>query len=406
MNNFQPRPGGARSRAWLSRRQMLAGLAASSLAACSTDRKTSSATGSPQEGRTSGSTADPGAKGLVWAQWPGYIDKDESEKKRPTLDAFIAETGIKVEYREVINDNVEYLDGTDKTPGIRPKLEAKQPIGADVVTLTTWLASRLVRADLMQPILPAGSEAGGKVISALARPDFDPEQRYTMPWQAGITGIAYDARKVDRAIGSLDELFTRSDLKGRVGILTEFADTAGIAMLALGKDLGAGSVVDAADGVDYLQSLNEQGWFGGYYGNNFVKALDKEKVVATLAWSGDTIQAQFENPFMKFVIPEEGAMIWADNLMMPKASKAAGAAAKLVEYYYQPEVAAQLAAYVNYICPVDGAQEAMLKVDPDLAENPLIFPNQSLLDRCYQYPTLPIADDDALRAQFDKIINN
>jgi spermidine/putrescine transport system substrate-binding protein len=375
----------------------LAGLAAlSGLAACSESDSANSGQPTPSGSPSTTEPTGSGATSLVWAQWPGYIDK--KGKRRPTLDDFVAATGIEVTYREVINDNVEYVDS------IRAELEAGNPVGADVVTLTTWMASRLVRADLMQPFV--SPENAENVISALARPDYDPDQRFAMPWQAGLTGIAYDARRVGRAIGSLDEFFTRPDLKGRVGILTEFGDSVGLSMLTQGKDLAAGSVVDAADGVDYLNSRAADGWFGGYYGNDFVDGLAKGEIDAGLAWSGDTIQAQIDNPFLKFVIPEEGAMIWADNLMVPKGSRAADAATKLADYYYQPDVAARLAAWVNYICPVEGAQEEMQKLDPDLAANPLIFPDQTLLDRCYQYPTLPVADDDLLRDQFSKIVSS
>lgn len=367
----------------------LAGVSAM-LAACSDSGE--GGTSAPSTSPTpSPSPSAPVATALTWAQWPEYIDV--KRKKRPTLDAFTAASGIAVDYQEVINDNDDYVDS------ISGPLNAGQPVGADVLTLTGWMASRLVLADLMQPIGPL--ENAGNLISALARPDWDPEQSYSMPWQAGLTGIAYDARRVDRAIGSFEELFTRSDLRGRVGMLTEFPDTAGVAMLALGQDLTAGSVVDAANAVDYLAERSAADWFAGFYGNNVMGALRRGEVDAAIAWSGDVIQAQLDNPYLKFVMPDEGLMIWSDTLIVPKASTAASAVAKLIDYYYQPEVAAQVAAWVNYICPVEGAQEEMAALDPDLAANPLIFPDQSLLDRCYQFPTLPSADDESLRAEFN-----
>jgi len=256
-----------------------------------------------------------------------------------------------------------------------------------------------VQADLVQPIGPL--EHKGNLVSALAEPDWDPGQQFSMPWQAGLTGIAYDARRVDRAILSIDELFNRSDLKGRVGMLLEFPDTVGMAMLGLGQDVSAGSVVDVADAVDFLAGRTASGQFAGFYGNDVLDAFATAKIDAAIAWSGDIIQAQAKNPYLKFVMPDEGLMIWSDNLLVPKASPAASAVAKLIDYYYQPEVAARVAAWVNYICPVQGAQEEMEKLDPDLAANPLIFPDQSLLDRSYQFPTLPVADDEALRKQFN-----
>jgi spermidine/putrescine transport system substrate-binding protein len=384
-----PRPGiGTR----LSRRGALglAGLGTlSALTACS-DPSTPAAAPTPS-GAPTPAPSGPVADRLTWAQWPDYIDV--SGKKRPTLEAFTADTGIEVDYREVINDNAEYVEEVGK------RLNAGESIDADVVTLTGWMAARLVRADLMQPIGPL--ENGGNLISALARPDWDPDQRFSMPWQAGLTGIAYDARRVERAIGSVEELLTRPDLAGRVGMLTEFPDSVGMAMLAQGAEIAAGSAGDVSAAVDYLGELSRAGRFAGFYGNDVMRAFRRGTVDAALAWSGDVIQAQIKNPYLKFVMPEEGLMIWSDNLMVPRASRAASAVARLIDYYYRPEVAATVAAWVNYICPVEGAQEELAKIDPDLAANPLIFPDQSLLDRCYQFPTLPTADDDALRGRFD-----
>ncbi len=368
----------------------LAGVSAL-LAACSDPAQPAGSGPSSSASPSASASAAPVASKITWAQWEDYIDV--KGKKRPTLAAFSAATGIEVDYQEVINDNDDYVES------ITGPLDAGQPVGADVMTLTGWMASRLVLADLMQPI--GTLENAGNLISALARPDWDPEQAYSMPWQAGLTGIAYDARRVDRAIGSFEELFTRADLKGRVGMLTEFPDTVGVAMLALAQDVTAGSAVDAANAVDYLAERAAADWFAGFYGNNVMGAFRRGEVDAAIAWSGDVIQAQLENPYLKFVMPDEGLMIWSDTLIVPKASPAASAVAKLIDYYYQPEVAAQVAAWVNYICPVQGAQDEMVALDPDLAANPLIFPDQSLLNRCYQFPTLPNADDESLRTEFN-----
>ena len=368
---------------------MLGLAGALTLAGCTDPGKSPSATKSGTTGPSAAPTL-PVGDSLVWATWPDYIDR--RGKRRPTLAEFEAESGVKVTYDEVINDNKEYVDS------ISGKLQARRPVGADVVTLTSWMASRLVRDELCQPF---GAMANaGNLVTALARPDWDPQQSYSMPWQAGLTGIAYDARRVDRAIGSVTELLTRDDLRGKVGLLTEFPDTVGLAMLARGLDLATASVDDVEETVDELRAEADGGRFAGFYGNDFMDALDTGEVAATMAWSGDVLQAQLDNPYLKFVLPEEGLMIWSDNLLIPAASQAAGAATALVDYYYQPEVAARVAAWVNYICPVEGAQAAMDEIDPELAASPLIFPDATTLDRSHQFPSLPTDDDERLRAAF------
>jgi spermidine/putrescine transport system substrate-binding protein len=329
---------------------------------------------------------------LVWANWPEYVDAAGGGRRRPTLDAFVRESGIEVDYQEVINDNEEFVQS------IQAALAAGRPVGYDVLTLTNWKAAELVRAGWVQPFGPVRHL--DNLVPALARPDWDPEQSYSMPWQAGLTGVAYDARRVDRAIGSIGELFQRPDLDGRVGMLTEFTDTVGMALLAQGGGLTSTTVGAVEAAIELLTELDEAGRFAGYYGNDFIDALGAGEVVATLAWSGDVLQAQLRNPYLKFVIPEEGLMIWSDNLVVPSASTRAADVAELASYYYQPVVAAKVAAWVQYICPVLGAQEAMERIDPDLAQSPLIFPDTTILDRSYQFPSLPAEDDARLQDAF------
>ena len=225
-----------------------------------------------------------------------------------------------------------------------------------------------------------------------------------MPWQAGLTGIAYDATKVDRAIGSINELLTRKDLTGRVSLLTEFNDTVGAAALAGGADLTDLTVGDVEKALDTIEAAQHSGQVRQFYGNEFIKALKSGTVAACLAWSGDVLQAQLTNPNIKFVAPEEGLLIWSDDFLVPTASTHGKQAAHLINWFYQPEIAAKVAAWVNYICPVAGAQEQMMKIDPDLALSPLIFPDAAILDRSFQFPALAEAEDDRLRSSFADLV--
>lgn len=381
-----------RRRGEVPRRTVL-GLAAAALAGCTGDGGTAPPTGTTTASipTPTFSTAAASDRSLVWATWPDYIDVDDAGG-RPTLAAFSAQSGIPVTYEEVIEDNDEYVDS------VRDALEAGEPIGADIVTLTTWMAATLVQEGRMQPFGPG--ESASRVIPALAAPAWDPDQAYSVPWQAGLTGIAYDARSVERAIGSFTELLTREDLQGRIGLLTEFNDTVGMALLARGVALPGATETDVADAIASLREQQEQGAFVGFYGNEYLDALADGSVVAALAWSGDILQAQVDNPYLKFVVPEEGLVIWADNLLVPAGSVQAEAARLLADYFYRPDVAAQVAAWVNYICPVVGAQEAMEALDPDLAANPFIFPDRSILDRSFQLPPLPAEADRVQRADF------
>ena len=387
------RVGGGRARP--SRRSVLGGAALAALwaaAGCSGD----------DPDQTGGEKADPSpdppsgtAAALTWANWPDYIDvSDDDPEQRPTLEAFTDRTGIQVDYREDINDNQEFVDS------IQGDLAKRRPVGYDVMTLTSWMSARLVRAGQVQRLDRSRIPSSDNLVAALSEPGWDPGRNFSMPWQAGLTGIAYDARRVDRAIGSVSELIDRADLAGRVGFLTEFSDTVGMVVLASGGDPTDLVTRDVEDAIDRISELQESGQVSRFYGNDFVRGLRTGEIAACLAWSGDVLQMQLENPNIKFVVPEEGLMIWSDDMLVPRASTKGAAVAALIDYYYDPKVAAKVAAWVNYICPVEGAQEEMQRIDPDLALSPLIFPDSSVLDRSYQFQSLPEEDDVRLRKAF------
>lgn len=382
--------GGRPGRPRLSRRGLLTGAGAAGLglggAACTGDGAGPAQTSPGASGAASPTVRADGP--IVWANWPAYISKS-------TLKDFQRDSGIAVDYQTPINDNREFL--ADVGDG----LTAGTDTGFDVITMTSWVTAQLVGQGALQPFGPvAGAE---RVISSLAGPNWDPEQRYSMPWQAGLTGIAYDARRVDRAIGSIAELFERRDLAGGVGMLTELADTVGMVLLGRGHDLTDLAEDDLDEAMDFLGSRADAGQFAGFFGNDFMRGLRNGELAASLAWSGDVLQEQLKNPYLKFVVPEEGLLIWSDDLLVPRASTQAGAVAALAEYYYQPEVAARLAAWVNYICPVDGAREAMEEVAPELVDNPLIFPDASIREVSYLFPNLPTALFDRVSRRFSEL---
>jgi spermidine/putrescine transport system substrate-binding protein len=385
----------------ISRRTLLTLFGAAALGGCSTG--SDSTAGRPPSSRSpsASTTAASGSadKTLTWSNWPNYIDVRKKAPKHPTLAAFTAKTGVQVDYREVIEDNASYV------ATINTALREHRPAGTDLMCLTSWMSARLVSArevqQLDRSLMPMATK---NLIGALANPSWDPGRRYSMPWQAGLTGIAYDATKVDRAIGSISELLTRKDLAGRVSLLTEFNDTVGAAALVGGADLTDLTVTDAEKALDTIRTAQSSGQVRHFYGNEFIKALKSGTVAACLAWSGDVLQAQLTNPNIKFVAPEEGLLIWSDDFLVPTASVHGTQAAHLIDWFYQPEIAAKVAAWVNYLCPVAGAQEEMMKIDPNLALSPLIFPDSTTLDRSFQFPVLPKPDDSRLRSLFAVIV--
>ncbi|WP_290867926.1 spermidine/putrescine ABC transporter substrate-binding protein [Hamadaea sp.] len=324
---------------------------------------------------------------LVFSNWVEYMDTDEKNaKKHPTLDGFKAKTGIEVTYREDINDNDEFYGK------IRTQLTECQAIEPDVVVFTDWMAAKLIKANQVAKFEPTKVANFQKNLApSLKARAFDPEMVYAAPWQSGFTGIGYNAKIVKTPVKSIDELLTRADLKGKVSVMTELNDTMGLILLSLGKDPANFTAADYDAAIDKLKKAVDSGQIRRVAGNDYLTDLAKGDVGACIGWSGDVIATGADDENVKYVIPEEGQMYWSDNMLIPITSTHASNAMALIDYYYDPKVAAELAAWVNYICPVAGAKEAMKDIDPELVEDSFIFPTDAELSKAHAFMTL--ADD-------------
>ncbi|SOD82970.1 spermidine/putrescine ABC transporter substrate-binding protein [Streptomyces sp. Ag109_G2-15] len=319
-------------------------------------------------------------KKLTWANWPLYIDTDDDNpNKRPTLEAFEKRTGISVDYVEEINDNDEFFGK------ISPALMNHQSTGRDLIVISDWMCARFVRLGWVQRMDRAHQPDVAKYLDPLLRsPAFDPGRRFTVPWQSGITGIAYNRRKLGREIRQVSDLWA-SDLKGRVTLLSGLDESFALLMQGNGVDITQWTAADFHRVCDQVEREVHRGQIRRFTGNDYTKDLVSGDVLACQAYSGDVIQLQADNPDIRFVVPEEGAELWSDSLMIPNRARHKTNAERLIDYYYDPEVAAELAAWVNYVCPVPAAREVLAaSKDKDtaaLADNPLIFPDTTMRKR-------------------------
>ncbi|MFG2939073.1 extracellular solute-binding protein [Streptomyces sp. NPDC048282] len=317
---------------------------------------------------------------LVFANWPLYIDvDDDNPNKRPTLDAFQKRTGISVDYIEEINDNDEFFGK------ISPALMNHQSTGRDIIVISDWMCARFVRLGWVQKMDRAHQPNVAKYLDPLLRnPAFDPGRLHTVPWQSGITGIAYNRRKLGREIRHVKDLWA-SDLKGRVTLLSGLDEAFALLMQGNGVDITQWTADDFYAVCDEVRQQVDRGQIRRFTGNDYTKDLVSGDVLACQAYSGDVIQLQADNPDIRFLVPEEGAELWSDSLMIPDRAAHKANAERLIDYYYEPEVAAELAAWVNYVCPVPAAQQVLAdSKDKDtaaLADNPLIFPNTAMRKR-------------------------
>lgn len=316
---------------------------------------------------------------LNFSNWPLYIDYDEKTKQHPTLDAFTAETGIKVNYFEDINDNSSYF------AKVQGPLSQGQGIDRDIFVFTdnSRYPQLLVDKEWVEALQKDKIPNISNLIDAQASPSFDPDRTYSLPWQSGMTGIAYN-EDVTGPVTSLDQLLGDPALKGKVTLLTEMADTVGLVMLDNGDDPSVVTDETFDKALGRIQKAVDDGQVRRFTGNDYSQPLTKGDLAAAVAWSGDVVQLLADNPKLKWVVPEKGAMIWTDNMFVPLGGSSA-TASTYMNFVYDPKIAAQIAAYVNYVPPVKGAREELAKTDPDTADNPLIFPTDEMLAQVHQF---------------------
>jgi spermidine/putrescine transport system substrate-binding protein len=319
-------------------------------------------------------------KRLIISNWRAYIDP--IHKPDSTVSVFEQQTGISVSYTDDINDNAEFY------AKVKNQLAACQSIKRDMIIMTDWMAARMIGLGWIQPLDASKMPNLQKnLIPALRNKPWDKKLEFHAPWQSGFTGIAYNADETD-AVGSFTELLTRPDLKGKITLLTEMRDTMGFMLRTVGANPEEFTDTQWQNAIDSLHKAVSDGQVRSFNGNDYLNDLASGNTLACEAWSGDVIIAQQDNPNLKFVQPEEGLSLWADNMLVPNLATHQANAEKWIDYYYQPEVAAKLADWNWYICPVEGAQEEMLKLDKYAAKSPLIFPDEKMLSNTWGFMAL------------------
>ncbi|MEU8823075.1 spermidine/putrescine ABC transporter substrate-binding protein [Streptomyces sp. NPDC048636] len=337
-------------------------------------------------------------KRVNFSNWTEYMDETK-DKRRPTLDEFRRRTGIEVKYTEDINDNVEFFGK------IKPQLAGGQDTGRDLICVTDWLAGRMIRLGWMQQLDAANlPHAYTNLAAGFRDPDWDPGRAHSYPWTGIPAVIAYNKKATGgRKVTSVSQLLDDPALKGRVGMLTEMRDTVGLTLLDMGKrpETVTADEYDAA--IARIQKASDRGQIRRFTGNDYTGDLTKGDLAACVAWAGDLIQLQADNPEIEFTIPEAGYMTATDNLLIPNKARHKKNAERLIDYYYEPKVAAKIAAYINYVCPVDGVRTELAKIDKDLANNPLILPDDEMAAKSHAFRLLSSKEETAFEDKFAKL---
>lgn len=359
---------------------------------------------------TSGIESASAANATVrWANWSLYLDYDNKSKKYPTLVDFTKKTGIPVKYMEAIDDNDTF------TAKVTPQLKLKKDIGYDIVVPTEWMAARWINSGFVQKFDDAAVPNKKNVLPFLLNRPLDPGRHYSLPWAGIIAGIAWNKKKLPAGINSIEDkthpergLFSNPALKGKIEVLSEMRDTIGLIMMWQGVDISKPFTQDKFDNaLNYLQKKIKDGWIRQIKGQSYAEDMISGDAVAVIGWSGDINQLNLQNQNQfGFAIPESGGTFSTDNMMIPSTSTNKAGAQAVINYYYDPVVAARVANYINYVCPVSGAKEAMAKISPAQAKNPLIFPDDAMWKNLKVFRALSAAEQIKFSTSFQKASGN
>jgi len=334
-------------------------------------------------------------KTINFSNWIGYVDP--IKKPGSTISEFEDQTGIQVSYNTDVDDNEEFF------AKVSPELQSCKSTGRDVFVLTDWMASRMIQLNWLQELdhskMP---NVDANLVDFLKAPAFDPERKYSVPWQSGMTGICYNSELTD-PVTSFEELMTRSDLHGKVEVLTEMRDTMGLMMLMMGSNPEKFTDDEFSAAIDKLQGYVDNGQIRKLAGNSYVDDMKSGNIVACEAWSGDVINLLGGDPY-KYVQPEEGFMIWTDNMLVPNKAEHKTNVEELMNFYYDPVNAAKLADWNFYFCPVKGTQEEMQKLDPSAAHSPFIFVDDATLAKGNLFMPLSEAKANDYQQQFNGVL--
>jgi spermidine/putrescine transport system substrate-binding protein len=394
----------------ISRRRILQGGALAGfgafLAACSGSNSSAAPAGSggasvavptpPPESASPSAAGSPTPKPsptgpLKFANWPAYIDlsgkagelEEYSPGSSPTIEQFKKKYGLAVDYEEKIEDNKTFY------ATIQPQLQGGAPTGWDLIVVTDWLAAKIISKGWAEKLDQSSIPNGKNLQDALRNQPWDPGNDYHYPWQSGMTGIGYNTKVLkDAGIAepkNLKDLYAIDPKK--VSFLTESRDTFGLGLLKLGKsaDPAQTTAEDLQAVHDDIKPLVDKGLI--FADNSYLKNFAAKKTWAAMVWSGDLASSGTEGD--TFQTPEEGVMIWTDNMLIPKGATNKYTAELMINFVYDPKIAAQIEDYVFYVCPVKGADAEIKKLDPDAAKNPLIFPPADVQAKFHNFQFLP-----------------
>jgi spermidine/putrescine transport system substrate-binding protein len=331
---------------------------------------------------------------LTISNWPLYIDKQ-------TVPDFEDKYGVTVKYIEDVNDNAEFFGK------MQPLLDKGESGGRSIFVVTDWMVNKMHELGYLQNFdksaLPNFEKNLVPNLDDQPGVPFDPNRDFSAPWQSGLTGIIV-RKDLAPDVTSICDLFD-PQYAGKVEMLTEMRDTVPLVMKCNGVDLAQATEQDWLDAIAKIQGAVDDGQIRRFTGNDYARDLTSGDAVAVIGWSGDAVQLQVDDPNIEWRMPEEGCMLWSDNMVIPVGAPNPTAAEAFINYTYDPVHQAQIESYVNYVSPVAGTKEVLLKDDPEIANNQLIFPPESFTEPCDAAPVISGKEEQTITTAFERAVN-
>ena len=308
---------------------------------------------------------------VIVYNWGEYLDPD-------AIEMFEEETGIDVVYEEYETNEIMY-----------PKIQSGA-IAYDVVCPSDYMIERMIENDLLAEInfdnVPNIKNIGDVYMEQSRQ--FDPDNKYSVPYLWGTVGILYNKTMVDEPIDSWSVLW---DEKYKDSILMQDSvrDAFGVALKYLGYSLNSTDLDELTAAQKLL--IEQKPLVQAYVVDQVRDKMIGNEAAIGVIYSGEAIYTQLENPNLEYVIPKEGSNIWIDSLVIPKNAKHKENAEAFINFVCRPEIAKMNFDFITYSIPNEGGR-ALIE-EPELRNSKIAFPDAKELERCETFKFLGDEND-------------
>ena len=300
------------------------------------------------------------AKELHIYNWSEYIDPEIYED-------FEQEFGVKV-IEDTFASNEDLL----------AKLQAGAT-GYDLIVPSDYMVAIMIELDLLAEVNYDNIPNFGNIDGTFKDPPYDPGNKFSVPYQWGTTGIGYNADLFEDPPGSWAYIFDpalASEYAGRISMLNDSREAIGAALKYLGYSVNSTDEGELEQAKQLL--IQQKEWVAAYDSDGFEDLLAAGEVDIGHGWSGDYFAAAEEAENVWYIIPEEGGVIWTDNLAIPKTAPSQYTAEAFINYLLRPEVGAKITNYTWYGSPNKASTEF---IDSEILEEPAIYPPAEVMGK-------------------------